>query len=117
MAEMNDRAVISIPKIGPFDFSITNTVLYMWFGALVVFLFFFIAAKRMKKSPEGLQTTAEILLNFATGHLTGPDRREGQEVLLPHPHAVQLHHGHQPHRPHPEAVAAHAHHARPPTST
>jgi F-type H+-transporting ATPase subunit a len=79
MAEMNDRAVVSIPKIGPFDFSITNTVLYMWFGAAVVFIFFFIAAKRMKKSPEGLQTTAEILLNFATGHLTGQIGEKGKK--------------------------------------
>jgi F-type H+-transporting ATPase subunit a len=79
MAEMNDRAVISIPKIGPFDFSITNTVLYMWVGAFVVFVLFFIAAKRMKKSPEGLQTTAEILLNFATGHLTGQIGEKGKK--------------------------------------
>jgi F-type H+-transporting ATPase subunit a len=79
MAEMNDRAVISIPKIGPFDFSITNTVLYMWVGAAVVFVFFFIAAKRMKKSPEGIQTTAEILLNFATGHLTGQIGEKGKK--------------------------------------
>ena len=79
MAEMNDRAVIHIPKIGPFDFSITNTVLYMWLAAVVVFVFFFVAAKRMKKTPEGLQVTAEILLNFATGHLTGQLGEKGKK--------------------------------------
>jgi F-type H+-transporting ATPase subunit a len=79
MAEMNDRAVIHIPKVGPIDFSITNTVLYMWLSAVVVFVLFFVAAKRMKKSPEGLQTTAEILLNFATGHLTGQIGEKGKK--------------------------------------
>jgi F-type H+-transporting ATPase subunit a len=79
MAEMNNKAVIHIPKIGPFDFSITNTVLYMWLSAVVVFVLFYVAAKRMKKSPEGLQTTAEIMLNFATGHLTGQIGEKGKK--------------------------------------
>ena len=26
LSEMNDQAIVSIPKMGPFDFSITNTV-------------------------------------------------------------------------------------------
>ncbi len=79
MAEMNDRAVVHIPKIGPFDFSITNTVLYMWVSAVVVFLIFFIAAKRMKKSPEGIQTFAEILIGFASGHLCGQLGEKGRK--------------------------------------
>ena len=79
MAEMNDKAVIHIPKVGPVDLSITNTVLYMWVSAVVVFVLFYVAAKRMKKSPEGLQTTAEILLNFATGHLTGQIGEKGKK--------------------------------------
>ena len=118
MAEMNDRAVISIPKIGPFDFSITNTVLYMWVSAAVVFTFFFVVAKRMKKSPDGLQTTAEILLNFATGHLTGQIGEKGKKYyyliltlfsyimvtnligLIPKPIAPQAHHADREHQRH-----------------
>ena len=68
-----------IPKIGPFDFSITNTVIYMWVSAVVVFAFFFIVAKRLKKEPDGLQTVAEILLDFATGHLTGQIGEKGKK--------------------------------------
>lgn len=63
--------IIKIPKLGPFDFSITNAVVYLWVSAIIVFLFFFIAAKRSKREPERLQTWAEIALGFATGHLTG----------------------------------------------
>jgi F-type H+-transporting ATPase subunit a len=77
--ELNVQTVISIPKVGPIDFSITNAVIYMWVSAVIVFLFFFIAAKRSRKEPEKLQTAAEILLNFATGHLTGQLGEKGKK--------------------------------------
>ena len=73
------QTVVSIPKIGPFDFSITNAVIYLWVSAVVVFVLFFIAAKRARKEPERLQTLAEILLNFATGHLTGQIGEKGRK--------------------------------------
>ena len=79
LSEMNNQVIVSIPKVGPFDLSITNTVIYMWVSAVVVFTFFFIVAKRMKKEPDGLQTWAEILLNFATGHLTGQIGEKGKK--------------------------------------
>jgi F-type H+-transporting ATPase subunit a len=77
--ELNVQTVIHIPKVGPIDFSISNAVIYMWVSAVIVFLFFFIAAKRSKKEPEKLQTVAEILLNFATGHLTGQLGEKGKK--------------------------------------
>jgi len=77
--ELNVQTVVSIPKVGPFDFSITNAVIYMWVSAAVVFLIFFIAAKRSKKEPDKLQTLAEIMLNFATGHLTGQIGEKGRK--------------------------------------
>jgi F-type H+-transporting ATPase subunit a len=77
--ELNVQTIVEIPKIGPFDFSITNAVIYMWFAAFVVFLFFFIVARRLRKEPDGLQIVAEILLNFATGHLTGQIGEKGKK--------------------------------------
>jgi F-type H+-transporting ATPase subunit a len=77
--ELNVQTIIDIPKVGPFDFSITNAVIYLWVSAVVVFLFFFIAAKRSKKEPERLQTFAEIALNFATGHLCGQLGEKGRK--------------------------------------
>ena len=77
--ELNVQTIVSIPKVGPIDFSITNAVVYMWVSAVIVFLFFYIAAKRSKKEPDGLQTTAELLLDFATGHLTGQIGEKGKK--------------------------------------
>ena len=77
--ELNVQPIISIPKVGPFDFSISNAVVYMWVSAVIVFVLFFIAAKRAKKEPDKLQTFAEIALNFATGHLTGQIGEKGKK--------------------------------------
>jgi len=77
--ELNVQTIVSIPKVWKFDFSITNAVVYMWVSAFIVFLVFFIAAKRAKKEPERLQVFAEIALNFATGHLTGQIGEKGKK--------------------------------------
>lgn len=77
--DLNVQTVVSIPKLGPFDFSITNAVIYLWISAAVVFLFFFIVAKRLRKEPEAMQTFAEILIGFARGHLTGQIGEKGRK--------------------------------------
>ena len=35
--ELNVQVIWHGPKIGPFDMSITNAVIYMWLSAIVVF--------------------------------------------------------------------------------
>jgi len=45
MAELNNKAVIT-SRSRAFDFSITNTVLYMWLVGLIVFVLFFVAPRR-----------------------------------------------------------------------
>jgi F-type H+-transporting ATPase subunit a len=77
--ELNVQTIIPIPKVGPFDFSITNAVIYMWVGAIVVFGLFYWAAKKAKKEPDGIQTLAEILIGFATGHLCGQLGEKGRK--------------------------------------
>jgi len=77
--ELNVQTIVQIPKLGPFDFSITNAVLYMWISALLVFIFYLVIAKRLKKEPSGLQTIGESLLNFSTGHLTGQFGEKGKK--------------------------------------
>ena len=77
--ELNVQNVVPIPKVGPFDFSITNAVIYMWVSAIIVFGLFYWAAKKSKKEPEGLQTLAEILIGFATGHLCGQIGEKGKK--------------------------------------
>ena len=77
--ELNVQVIWQGPKIGPFDMSISNAVVYMWLSAIVVFAFFFIVSRRLKKDPDGLQTVAEILLNLATGHLTGQIGEKGKK--------------------------------------
>jgi F-type H+-transporting ATPase subunit a len=77
--ELSVQNFITLPKIGPFDFSITNTVVYMWVSAAIVFIFFFVVAKRLKKDPDRLQVTAESLMNLATGHISGQLGEKGKK--------------------------------------
>ncbi len=77
--ELNVQQVIQLPKLGPIDLSISNAVIYMWLSALVVFVFFFVISRRLRKQPDALQTIGEILLNFATGHLTGQIGEKGKK--------------------------------------
>lgn len=46
------------------DLSITQYVLWMLISALVVFLFFFIASRRTRLVPSGLQNVAEVFVEF-----------------------------------------------------
>jgi F-type H+-transporting ATPase subunit a len=77
--ELNVQTIVPIPKVGPFDFSITNAVIYMWVSAVIVFTFFFIVSRRLRKEPDALQNAAEVLMNFATGHLTGQIGEKGKK--------------------------------------
>jgi F-type H+-transporting ATPase subunit a len=77
--ELSVQTIVPLPTIGPLDMSITNVVIYMWVSAVIVFAFFYIVARRWRKEPDGLQIVAEILLNFATGHLTGQITEKGKK--------------------------------------
>jgi F-type H+-transporting ATPase subunit a len=77
--ELNVQQIIHLPKLGPIDLSISNAVIYMWISAALVFAFFFIISRRLRKEPDALQTVGEILLNFATGHLTGQIGEKGKK--------------------------------------
>ena len=77
--ELNVQSIIPIPKVGVFDFSITNTVIYLWVSAVIVFVLFYVAARKARKEPDGLQTLAEILLGMATGHLCGQLGEKGKK--------------------------------------
>lgn len=77
--ELNVQPIIHLPKLGPIDLSISNAVIYMWISAALVFIFFFVISRRLRKQPDALQTVGEILLNFATGHLTGQIGEKGKK--------------------------------------
>lgn len=79
LEELNVQPIWDLPAIGPFDFDITNAVVYMWVSAIVVFAFFFIVSRRLRKQPDLLQTLAEVVLNFGTGHLTGQIGDKGKK--------------------------------------
>ena len=64
------------------DLSITNGVLTLWLALAVVFLFFFLASRRLKMVPTGLQNLAEMLIDFTKAEIAS-QIEEGSEKWLP----------------------------------
>ena len=58
--------LFGLPKweLGPFDFSITKPVFYMWMAAALCVLFAMYVAKRMEHRPNRKQTFVETLYEF-----------------------------------------------------
>jgi len=81
LQELNVQKIIDIPKLGPIDLSITNAVIYVWVSAIIVFLFFFIVSRRnrMRNNPGLLQSFAESMVSFGTGHLAGQIGEKGKK--------------------------------------
>lgn len=76
--ELTTQPLVDI-HLGGLDLSISNAVVYLWASAIVVFLIFFIASKRMRNRPGLLQSFAESLVNFGRGHLTGQIGEKGKK--------------------------------------
>ena len=98
------QTIVSIPKVGPFDFSITNAVIYMWVSAVVVFLFFFIVSQEDAQEPgptaddrRDLSSSPPVTLPARSG------RRARSTTTSSSPSS--LHPRDQPHRPDPKPFA------------
>ena len=65
-----DWPPIPVPGLGTLDMSITNSVLFMLIGAILISGFFFLAARR-QVVPGRMQALAEMLYNMVDGTLTG----------------------------------------------
>jgi F-type H+-transporting ATPase subunit a len=73
---------VSVPGVGPVDLSITNSVATMLFAAVLISLFFLVAA-RGKVVPGRLQAFGEILYDLADKGLTGPMIGDRGRPFLP----------------------------------
>jgi F-type H+-transporting ATPase subunit a len=76
--ELTPQTLVNI-HVGGLNLSITNAVVYLWVSAVVVFLIFFIASRRMRNRPGLLQSFAESLVGFGRGHLTGQIGEKGRK--------------------------------------
>jgi F-type H+-transporting ATPase subunit a len=73
---------VSVPGVGAVDLSITNSVATMLFAAVLISLFFLVAA-RGKVVPGRLQAFGEILYDLADKGLTGPMIGDRGRPFLP----------------------------------
>jgi F-type H+-transporting ATPase subunit a len=63
------------------DMTITNGVITMWLALAVIVLFFFLASRRMKMIPTGLQNLAEMFIAFTRDEIAAQIEGEGEKWL------------------------------------
>ncbi len=88
MDNYNLFGVFPMPRINLFgiDVSITNHVAFLFFAAIIVFIFFTSLAKSYKKSlvPSGFNNLLEILVVFIRDDVVKPTIGEGYQRFLPY---------------------------------
>ncbi len=58
------KPIIHLPELFGIDMSIPKAVIVEWIAAALIFTFFFLAARRAKLVPKGIQNFAEIAVEF-----------------------------------------------------
>src|ERR1019366_5507028 len=79
--------IIQVPGLGSLDLSITNSVLYMLIAAMLITVFFLVAA-RGAVVPGRMQALAETLYDLVDKGLTGPMIGDRGRPFLPYVFAL-----------------------------
>lgn len=86
--EFNLEAVIKLPKLGPFDLSITKAVIYLWIATAVIVVFAIFVSRRVKMEPTRFGAIVEMLYSLAYDGITKSVMKNGAETWFPYIGAV-----------------------------
>ena len=76
--------IIRLPKVGPFDLSITKPVIYLWIAVLVVCLFAALVNRGLKTKPGRLQVAMEGIYELARDGIAGAVMKAGADTWFPY---------------------------------
>ena len=83
-SEFNREVFIKLPTIGPFDMSITKTVIYLWISVAVILVFALIVARSLKVHPGRFQYAMETLYELAHDGVVGAVMKSGKHQWFPY---------------------------------
>ena len=83
-SEFNREVFIKLPTIGPFDMSITKTVIYLWISVAVILVFALIVARSLKVHPGRFQYAMETLYELARDGVVGSVMKSGKKQWFPY---------------------------------
>ena len=82
--EFNREVLLKLPTIGPFDMSVTKTVVYLWISVAVIFVFAMIVARSLKVHPGRFQYAMETLYELARDGVVGSVMKSGKKQWFPY---------------------------------
>ena len=82
--EFNREVLIKLPTIGPFDMSVTKTVVYLWISVAVILVFALIVARSLKVQPGRFQYAMETLYELARDGVVGSVMKSGKKQWFPY---------------------------------
>ena len=82
--EFNREVFIKLPTIGPFDMSVTKTVVYLWISVAVILVFAIIVARSLKVHPGRFQYAMETLYELARDGVVGSVMKSGKKEWFPY---------------------------------
>lgn len=74
-----EDAVHTVFEIG--NIPVTNVVIMMWIAMAIIILWAFLATRKMKEVPSGLQHTAEIVVEFLNNLVGGIMGKDGKKFV------------------------------------
>ncbi len=83
-SEFNREVLIKLPTIGPFDMSVTKTVVYLWISVAVILVFALIVARSLKVQPGRFQYAMETLYELARDGVVGSVMKSGKKQWFPY---------------------------------
>jgi F-type H+-transporting ATPase subunit a len=80
--------IISLPRIGPFDLSVTKAVIYLWITTAVIVVVALLISRNIKVQPGRPQGFIEILYGLAHDGIVGSVMSSGRATWFPYVGAV-----------------------------
>jgi F-type H+-transporting ATPase subunit a len=82
--EFQLEKIVKLPAIGPFDFSITKPVIYLWLTTAVIIGFAVAIARTLKPQPGRFQATMELLYSLARDGIVRTTMSSGADTWFPY---------------------------------
>lgn len=82
--EFKLEPLVGLPKIGPFDLSITKAVVYLWVATAVIVVIAIVVAHNLRDQPSRLQYAMEALYELAYDGITASVMKSGVSTWFPY---------------------------------
>jgi F-type H+-transporting ATPase subunit a len=82
--EFDLEPLLKLPKIGPFDLSVTKAVVYLWITVAIVIVIAIVISRVLRTQPGRFQFAMETLYDLARGGITGSVMKSGQATWFPY---------------------------------